>query len=94
MCEKNFSEERDSANELTDVICFIVCITVPIPISFLLTRFVVAGVFKIEGWERSLRFYFYCFFVISEILLGYFLEKYGVGKKISNFLVKYFYRWL
>lgn len=90
MREKGFSEKRNSADEVTDVILFIICITVPIPISFLLTRFVVAEVFEIEGWARSLRLYFYCFFLIFEILLGYFSGKYDIDKKISDFLMKYF----
>lgn len=86
--------KKDNANELAHIICFVFYLTVPIALAYLITKFGVAPIFKIEGWERSLPLYLYGFFIIFELLLGYFIEKHKVDEKISNFLMKHFKRWL
>jgi hypothetical protein len=86
--------ERNNADNLANIICILFYITVPIIFAYLLTKFGIAKVFGIEGWERSLPFYFYCFCVIFELLSVYIFGKYKVNEKISNFLIKNFQGWL
>jgi hypothetical protein len=52
----------------------------------------VAGMFGIEGWERTLPLYLLCLYVIFELLLGYFFGKYKVDEKIADYLMRRFYR--
>ncbi|MBW6441573.1 hypothetical protein K0B04_01515 [Patescibacteria group bacterium] len=86
-------EKKEEVLPFAYDICFFLLLVVPFIFSYPLTSFVIARIFGIEGWQRTLPLFLLCIYVIFEILLGHLFNKYEVDIMISNFLKKSFNRW-
>jgi hypothetical protein len=94
MREKDDAEKRGTVLEIARAFCFACYLFIPITLALLVSRYVVAEIFNIEGWGRTLPVYLYSFTIIFIILLAYFFGKYQVDEKISDLIMKYLSRWL
>ena len=95
MCDINDSSiDEDVARYHASAVCATLYLVVPVLLSYIMSKCVVAPLFGISGWERTLPIYFIAFLILFVALITYYFRKYRILDKITSLIIEHFYKLL